>query len=95
MANVRWFHMSADTFRRAERACEARTAEQPGATLSVLWNANQSQCLVRVDGASKPWRAEQDWIGDCFGIYGRDTHAEAAAMLNGPGWQNSQPVLNR
>ena len=72
MANRRWFYMTASTFANAQRACEELHARQvSNQALQVIWNSEMTACLVRLDGASKSWRAEQPWLEQCNEVYCR------------------------
>ncbi len=75
MTNRRWFLMDRETFEAARPAFEQLQAQQhPLQALQTLWNAEMSACLVRIDGASKEWRANQSWTSRCQEVYSRDTH---------------------
>jgi hypothetical protein len=81
MANRRWFYMSNPTFRQAQRACEELHDRQSSNTaLQVIWNADMTACLVRLDGASKAWRAQQTWMDDCIEVYCRTSHPGNAVL---------------
>lgn len=90
MANLRYFHMSAATLAVAEAPCRARhTEERPGCALSITPNAAGTEFLVKVQGADKPWRQAQAWMGAVLTTFDRDNHGEALAMLATPEWSPS------
>lgn len=75
MAKRRWFLMDRKTFEVARQACEQLQASQnQQLVLYTLWNSEMSACLVRLDGASKEWRAGQHWISSCTEVYCRSSH---------------------
>lgn len=89
MANVRWFLMSPACLAAARADCSQRHREESGpqVDLSVTWNAAETQALVKVNGANKAWRNGRGWIGEIAGIFDRDDHWAAVALLQQPEWQ--------
>lgn len=83
MAKRRWFLMDRETFEVARPACEELQAQQnPRQALQTLWNSEMSACLIRLDGASKEWRASQSWTSRCTEVYCRSSHPGPEVMEN-------------
>jgi hypothetical protein len=75
MSKRRWFHMSSETFEKAQQACEDLNAAQGiNAELRIIWNSEHTACLVCLDGASKDWRRPHEWIDDCVEVHCRTSY---------------------
>jgi len=89
MANLRWIRLPAASVPACVADAEPRhEQESGGCNLSVTWNVAGTEALIKIDGASKPWRAGKGWIADSIGpVYDRDTRYDIFPWFYTPEWQ--------
>lgn len=81
--DVRWFLLPANRVAAAVATGGPRHRQARGAnhTISVAWNAAETQAIVKMAGADAEWRQGQAWVAFAVAIYDRAEHAELFVPL--------------
>lgn len=90
MPNCRWFHVTAPVPDAVLEAClERQQLYWPENELSVRTNLEATESVMKVDNASKTWRATQAWIFDeqfTLAVYDRDDHNMLVPIMLSEDW---------
>lgn len=90
--NVRWIRLPAVIVPLCVADAEPRhkQASGPGHELSVTWNVAKTEALIKINGASKAWRADKAWFGNAIGpVYDRDSRYDIFQWFYTAAWQRS------
>ena len=90
MPNCRCFHLIAPVSEVIINAgLERQQLCWPDNELSIRSNFMETEKIIKVNNASKPWRQSQAWIFNpaiTLAVYDRDNHDELKPILYGELW---------